>query len=218
MYVVIAGLSDVGKNLAALLAKQGNEVMVVDRDPAKCNDMAEGSDVMVITGDASQKTVLEEAGVKKAYAFVAAAGDDSENLMLCMIAKEMGAKMVISLVDDTEHEEAFRQAGVTFQVNLDMVAARHISRMISQPYVKDFMSCSGSEIVEVEVETGMKCIGRRISEIKSPNGIRILVAQRGGKTLDTDDVLRPGDWLTLLVNQGSARQGTEFMDKWFAKG
>lgn len=218
MYVIIAGLSDVGKNLAVLLARQRNEVMVVDRDPARCNEMAEGSDVMVITGDASQKAVLEEAGVRKAYAFVAAAGDDSENLMLCMIAKEMGARMVISLVDDTEHEEAFRQAGVTFQVNLDMVAARHISRMISQPYVKDFMSCSGSEIVEIEVETGMKCVGRRISELKAPKGIEILVTQRGGRTLDTDDVIRQGDWLTLIVNQGSARQGTEFMDKWFAKG
>ena len=218
MYVVIAGLSDVGKNLAVLLARQGNEVMIVDRDPAKCNDMAEGSDVMVITGDASQKAVLEEAGVRKAYAFVAAAGDDSENLMLCMIAREMGARMVISLVDDTEHEEAFRQAGVTFQVNLDLVAARHISRMIVQPYVKDFMSCSGAEIVEIELEPGMKSAGRRISEMKAPNGVRILVAKRGGKTLDADDVLRPGDWLTLLVDQGAARQGTEFMDRWFAKG
>jgi trk system potassium uptake protein len=218
MYVVIAGLSDIGKNLAVLLAKQGNEVMVVDRDPVKCNEMAEGSDVMVIVGDASQKSVLEEAGVKNAYAFVAAAGDDSENLMLCMIAKEMGARMVISLVDDTEHEEAFRQAGVTFQVNPDMVSARHISRMIAQPYVKDFMSCAGAEVVEVEVETGMKCVGRRMSEIKAPNGIRILVAQRGGKALDTDEIIRPGDWLALIVNQGSARQGAEFMDRWFAKG
>lgn len=218
MYVVIAGLSDVGKNLAVLLARQGDEVVIVDRDASRCNDMAEGSDVMVITGDASQKAILEEAGVRKAYAFVAAAGDDSENLMLCMIAREMGARMVISLVDDTEHEEAFKQAGVTFQVNLDMVAARHISRMISQPYVKDFMTCSGSEIVEVEVETGMKCVGRRISELKAPKGIGILVTQRGGRTLDTDDIIRQGDWLTLIVNQGAARQGTEFMDKWFAKG
>jgi len=218
MYVVIAGLSDVGKNLAVLLARQGDEVIIVDLDPSKCNDMAEGSDVMVITGDASQKAVLEEAGIRKAYAFVAAAGDDSENLMLCMIAREMGARMVISLVDDTEHEEAFKQAGVAFQVNLDMVAARHISRMISQPYVKDFMTCSGSEIVEVEVETGMKCVGRRISELKAPKGIGILVTQRGGRTLDTDDIVRQGDWLTLIVNQGSARQGTEFMEKWFAKG
>ena len=218
MYVVIAGLSDVGKNLAVLLARQGDEVIIVDLDPSKCNDMAEGSDVMVITGDASQKAVLEEAGIRKAYAFVAAAGDDSENLMLCMIAREMGARIVISLVDDTEHEEAFKQAGVTFQVNLDMVAARHISRMISQPYVKDFMTCSGSEIVEVEVETGMKCVGRRISELKAPKGIGILVTQRGGRTLDTDDIVRQGDWLTLIVNQGSARQGTEFMEKWFAKG
>lgn len=218
MYVVIAGLSDIGRNLAALLAKQGNEVMVVDRDPAKGTEMAEGSDVMVITGDASQKAVLEEAGVRNAYAFVAAAGDDSENLMLCMIAKEMGARMVISLVDDSEHEEAFRQAGVSFQVNPDMVAARHISRMIAQPYVKDFMTCAGAEILEIEIEKGMKSVGRRISEIAVPNGIKVLVAQREGQYLSVDDIIRPGDWLTLIVNQGSARRGTEFMDKWFAKG
>ncbi len=133
MYVVIAGLSDIGRNLAQLLVREGNEVTVIDRDPARCAEIANGSDVMVMAGDASQKSVLEEARVKNAYAFVAAAGDDSENLMLCMIAKEIGARMVISLVDETEHEEAFRQAGASFQVNLGMVAAKHISRMIAQP-------------------------------------------------------------------------------------
>ena len=218
MYVVIAGLSDIGKNLAELLVKEGNEVVIIDRDLAKCTEMAEGSDVMVITGDASQKAVLEEARVRNTYAFVAAAGDDSENLMLCMIAKEMGAKMVISLIDATEHEEAFRQAGVSVQVNPHMVAARHISRMIAQPYVKDFISCAGAEIFEIEVEQGMKCAGRRIAEISTPNGVKVLVVQRGGKYLSSDGEIRPQDWLTLIVNQESARKGTEFMDKWFAKG
>ncbi len=218
MYVVIAGLSDIGKNLAELLVKEGNEVVIIDRDLAKCTEMAEGSDVMVITGDASQKAVLEEARVRNTYAFVAAAGDDSENLMLCMIAKEMGAKMVISLIDATEHAEAFRQAGVSVQVNPHMVAARHISRMIAQPYVKDFISCAGAEIFEIEVEQGMKCAGRRIAEISTPNGVKVLVVQRGGKYLSSDGEIRPQDWLTLIVNQESARKGTEFMDKWFAKG
>jgi len=218
MYVVIAGLSDIGKNLAELLVKEGNEVVIIDRDLPKCTEMAEGSDVMVITGDASQKAVLEQARVRNAYAFVAAAGDDSENLMLCMIAKEMGAKMVISLVDAAEHEEAFRQAGVSFQVNPDMVAARHISRMLAQPYVKDFISCGRAEIFEIEVEQGMKCVGRKISEIGTPNGVKVLVVQRGGKYLSSDGEIRPQDWLTLIANQESARKGTEFMDKWFAKG
>lgn len=218
MYVVIAGLSDIGRNLAQLLVREGNEVTVIDRDPARCAEIANGSDVMVMAGDASQKSVLEEARVKNAYAFVAAAGDDSENLMLCMIAKEIGARMVISLVDETEHEEAFRQAGASFQVNLGMVAAKHISRMIAQPYVKDFISCEGAEIFEIETEKGMKCVGRKLSEMAAPNGVKVLVVQRGGQYVSVDGEIQPHDWLTLIVNRESAKKGTEFMNKWFAKG
>jgi trk system potassium uptake protein TrkA len=218
MYIVIAGLSDIGKNLAELLVKEGNEVLVIDRDPAKCTAIAEDFEVMAITGDAGQKSTLEEARVKSANAFVAAAGDDSENLMICMIAKEMGVKTVISLVDEAEHVETFRQAGINLQVNPDMVAAKHIYRLISQPYVKDFLSFVGTEIFEIEIEEGMKCVGQTVSGLAAPNGVKVLVVQRGGKYLGTDSKIEPKDWLTLIVNRESAKRGTEFMNRWFAKG
>ena len=218
MYIVIAGLSDIGRNLAELLIKEGNQVTVIDRDPARCAEIAEGSDVMVITGDAGQKSTLEEARLKNAYAFVAAAGDDSENLMLCMIAKEIGVKTVISLVDEAEHTETFRQAGISLQVNPDMVAARHIYRMISQPYVKDFLSFERAEVFEIEIEEGMKCVGQSVSSLATPNGVRVLVVQRGEKYLGADSEIQPKDWLTLIVNRESAKKGTEFMNRWFTKG
>ena len=218
MYIVIAGLSDIGRNLAELLVKEGNEVLVIDRDPARCAEIAENSDVMVITGDAGQKSTLEEARLKNAHAFVAAAGDDSENLMLCMIAKEIGVKTVISLVDEAEHAETLRQAGISLQVNPDMVAAKHIYRLISQPYVKDFLSSERAEIFEIEIEEGMKCVGQSVSRLATPNGVKVLVVQRGGKYLDADKEIQPKDWLTLIVNRESTKKGTEFMNKWFAKG
>jgi len=218
MYIVIAGLSDIGKNLAELLAKEGNEVMVIDRDPAKCTAIAENSEIVAITGDAGQKSTLEEARVRNAYAFVAAAGDDSENLMICMIAKEMGVKRVISLVDAAEHTETFKQAGINSQVNPDVVAAKHIYRMISHPYVKDYLSLESAEIFEIEVEEGMKCVGKWVSKLSTPNGVKVLVVQRGGKYLLLDTEIKPKDWLTLIVTRESTKQGTEFMDRWFAKG
>jgi trk system potassium uptake protein TrkA len=218
MYIVIAGLSDIGKNLAELLAKEGNEVMVIDRDPAKCSAIAENSEIVAIAGDAGQKSILEEARVRNAYAFVAAAGDDSENLMICMMAKEMGVKRVISLVDEAEHTETFKQAGINLQVNPDMVAARHIYRLISQPYVKDFLSFERADIFEIEIEEGMKCVGRSVSELATPLGVRVLVVQRGERYLTEDKELRPKDWLTLIVNREVAKRGTEFMNRWFTKG
>lgn len=218
MYIVIAGLSDIGKNLAELLAKEGNEVMVIDRDPAKCTAVAENSEIVAIAGDAGQKSILEEARVRSAYAFVAAAGDDSENLMICMMAKEMGVKRVISLVDEAEHTETFKQAGINLQVNPDVVAARHIYRLISQPYVKDFLSFERADIFEIEIEEGMKCVGRSVSELATPLGIKVLVVQRGERYLTEDKELRPKDWLTLIVNREVAKRGTEFMNRWFTKG
>jgi len=218
MYIVIAGLSDIGKNLAGLLVQEGNEVVVIERDSAKCAEIAEGSDIMVITGDASQKSTLEEARVKSAHAFVAAAGDDSENLMLCMIAKEIGTKTVISIVDDEEHTETFKQAGISLQVNPDVVAAKHIYRMISHPYVKDLLSLESAEIFEIEVDEDMKCVGKWVSELETPNGVRVLVVQREGRYLLSNTEIKPKDWLTLIVIRESAKKGTEFMNKWFAKG
>jgi trk system potassium uptake protein TrkA len=218
MYIVIAGLSDIGRNLAELLAKEGNEVLVIDRDTARCAAIAEGSDIMVITGDAGQKSTLEEARVRNAQAFVAAAGDDSENLMICMVAKELGVKTVISLVDEAEHAETFRQAGINLQVNPDMVAAKHIYRLISQPYVRDSISFEVADIFEIEIEEGMKCVGQSVSVLATPSGVKVLVVQRGGKYLDADSKMQPKDWLTLIVNRESARKGTDFMNRWFAKG
>jgi trk system potassium uptake protein TrkA len=218
MYVVIAGLSDIGRNLAELLVKEGNEVVVIDRDAAKCTAIAENSDIMAITGDAAQKSTLEEARVRNAHAFVAAAGDDSENLMICMMAKEMGVKTVISLVDEPEHAETFRQAGINLQVNPDIVAAKHIYRLISHPYVKEFLSFEKADIFEIEIEEGMRCVGRTVSELAAPPGVKILVVQRGERYLGEDKQIQPKDWLTLIVSREVAKRGTEFMNKWFAKG
>jgi trk system potassium uptake protein TrkA len=218
MYIVIAGLSDIGKNLAELLAKEGNEVLVIDRDQAKCSAIAENSEIVAIVGDAGQKSTLEEARVRNAYALVAAAGDDSENLMIGMMAKEMGVKRVISLVDTAEHAETFKQAGINLQVNPDMVAARHIYRMISQPYVKDFLSFEKADIFEIEIEEGMKCVGRSVSELATPLGVKVLVVQRGERYLSEDKEIRPKDWLTLIVSREVAKRGAEFMNRWFAKG
>ena len=218
MFVVIAGLSDIGKNLAELLVKEGNQVTAIDRDATRGAAIAEGSDIMVITGDAGQKSTLEEARVRNAHAFVAAAGDDSENLMLCMVAREMGVKTVISVVDEAEHAETFRQAGINLQVNPAMVAARHIYRLIAQPYVKGVLSFEGAEIFEIEIEDGMTCIGKSIAGLGVPNGVKLLAVQRGGKYLDDSKEIQPKDWLILVATRESVRRGIEFMNRWFVKG
>ena len=218
MRFVIAGLSNTGKYLAELLFKEGHEVVAVDSDEERCTEVAGSSNVIVINGDATKTSVLEQAGVKDAEALMALTNDDSDNLMISMIAKEMGVKKVIAIVNDPMHAETFKEAGIKFEVKPSAIVAKHIQRMISQPYVRDFLSFDRAEILEVEVEEGMKCVAKKIPEMGTPNGVKILVVERVGKYLDEHTEIEAKDWLTLIVNQQSAKKGLEFMNRWFAKG
>ena len=218
MHFIIAGLSNTGISLAELLLKEGNDVVVIDLNQERCTEMATSSEVMVITGDATKKAALEEAGVKRANALVALTDNDSDNLMICMTAKEMGAKKVIALVNDEAHVETFKQAGIGFQVKPHAVVAKHIYRTILQPYVKNFLSFERAEIFEIEIEEGMKCVGKKVSEIGTSNGVKILVIERQGKYLNGDIKMEPRDWLTLIVDWKSTKKGADFMNKWFTKG
>lgn len=217
MHFIVAGLSSIGRSLAELLQREGKDVVAIDSSEARCTEMAESSDVMVMEGDITQRSVLEEAGVKGANALVALTNDDSDNLMACMLAKEMGAKKVISILNDAVHAEAFKEAGIDVQVKPDAIVAKHVYHMILQPYVKGFLALDKAELFEIEVEGGMKCVGKKIAEMEIPKGAKTLWLERGGKYVNEDAEIEPEDRLTLIVARECSKRGADFMNKWFTK-
>ena len=218
MRFIIAGLSSIGRSLAELLHSKGEDVVTVDSDKAKCDELAEFSDVMVIAGDITKKSVLEEAGGKNAYALIALTDDDSDNLMACMLAKEMGTKKVISILNDPAHAQAFEEAQIDVQVKPDVVVAKHIYHSILQPYVKDFLALGRADLFEIKVESGMKCIGKKLTEMDIPKGVKILWLERGKEYLNEDTMVAPEDRLTLVVNKAAEKKGADFMNRCFTKG
>jgi trk system potassium uptake protein TrkA len=215
MRFVIAGLSSIGKSLAELLRSKGEDVVAVDSDAKKCEDMANSSDVMVIEGDITQGAVLEEAGAKNADALIALTNDDSDNLMACMLAKQVGTKKVISILNDAERAQAFEEAGIDIQVKPDAVVAEHIYHTVVHPYVKDFLAFKNTELFELEAEARMKCIGRTIPQMETPKNVKLIWLERGGKVLDEEAKIEPGDRLTLIVYGEASKQGADFMNRWF---
>ena len=68
------------------------------------------------------------------------------------------------------------------------------------------------------IEEGMKCVDKKVCEVGTPNGVKILVLERAGKYLDKDANIEPKDWLTLIVDRESTKRGVDFMNRWFTKG
>jgi trk system potassium uptake protein TrkA len=88
MYIVIVGAGGIGKTLTEVVLKDGNHnVIVIDKDEEKCEEIARKYDAVAINADATQEETLEESEVKKADAVVATTRDDATNLMVISLAK-----------------------------------------------------------------------------------------------------------------------------------
>jgi len=91
MYIVIVGAGEIGEKLIRLALQNKDDVVVIEKNKEKCDEIAKKYDAVVINADATVKETLEEAGVDKADALVTTA-DDATNLLVISLAKTMGVK------------------------------------------------------------------------------------------------------------------------------
>ncbi len=89
MRVVVTGAGAVGRHLASDLADRGPEVTLIDQDPDVVEKVREWApNVQVVLGDGCEPWVLEKANLAGADVVVAATGDDEDNLVTSLLAKQ----------------------------------------------------------------------------------------------------------------------------------
>jgi heterodisulfide reductase subunit A-like polyferredoxin len=98
MNILIVGAGVVGANLAEELSVAGHNVSIVDRDPALVRRISEKMDVLAISGNAGQPSVLRKAGIDDAEIVIAVTNIDEVNLVICMLARTFGVKHKIARV------------------------------------------------------------------------------------------------------------------------
>lgn len=115
MYVVIAGGGKIGSYLATVLLAGGNEVAVIEENLKTADKLSvefEG-DYLVIHGDGCDSRFQEDAGIRKADAFVAATGKDDTNLVSCEVAQRVfSVPRCIARVNNPRNIRIFREVGI----------------------------------------------------------------------------------------------------------
>lgn len=108
-YIIIAGCSRFGANIASILSSQGKDVVIIDNDMTSFRKLSTDYSGFKINGDATDVDILLEAGIKKADIVVAATNDDNTNIMISQISSEMfNVPKVVSRLYDTEKEIVYR--------------------------------------------------------------------------------------------------------------
>jgi len=175
MYIIIAGAGRIGQHLAKTLSEEGQDVVVIDKNGDVCHEIANELEIITIRGDASKPRIIEEAGIEEAEAFITLTGSDETNLIISLMAKQMGAKKVITRLGALHYDETIlKRLGIDLVVYPEAAAAAYISEIITKPEVLklSFMSRGDSEIIEVEANK--KITGKQIKEFKMPKGSSII--------------------------------------------
>ncbi|MFH1462860.1 MAG: NAD-binding protein [Pseudomonadota bacterium] len=102
MKIIIAGAGEVGRHLAGLLSRRGDDVVLLDRRPAPLALAEEELDVQILAGDVTFRSVLARAEVPGSDAFIAVTGSDEANMLAAALARGMGARIAVARVDQPD--------------------------------------------------------------------------------------------------------------------
>ncbi|MGI6590718.1 MAG: potassium channel family protein [Eggerthellaceae bacterium] len=125
MYIVIVGGGKVGEYLARTTLEEGNEVVLIERDSERADEMAVElrGKFMVLCGDGCDSRVLEDADIGRADVFVAATGHDDSNLVACEISSRVyNAKRCIARVNSPKNLRIFRKLGIESVSSTTLIA------------------------------------------------------------------------------------------------
>ena len=205
MYIVIVGAGGIGKRLTELTLKDGNHnVIVIDKDQARCEEIARKYDAVAINADATQEDTLDESEVKKADVLVTTTDDDATNLMVVSLAKNKGVKHLISVVNQEESKPMYMEKGVKMVKSPNIVMAEHLYKSIKHPTVEEYMNVGVyAEIFRLPINSNSKLSGKTITDIGLPKKSLIVAVERDRKfIIPTDDIeLFSGDKVTVLAHK-----------------
>jgi trk system potassium uptake protein TrkA len=209
MYIIIVGGGSVGYHLCKALLKEGHEVLVLDKDAAKCENFEDEMGSVCVRGDGCEVATLAEAGVSRAEVFIAATDEDEDNLVACQVAKhKFGVPRTIARVNNPENEKIFKKLGVDCPISVTNLILEHIEEKIpTHPLIHLLaMGEEKMEIVEVKILEGSKSVGKSVKELSLPSdSILALLIRNGQKpqvpTVDT--VLEVNDRIIALTTTDS---------------
>jgi voltage-gated potassium channel len=216
-HVVICGFGRMGRVVAAEVARSGGQAVVIERDPAREADLT-ASSLPYVIGSALEDRVLEEAGLRRAFAIVVVTGSDADNVYITLSARAMNPKIRIHARGESEEGlRHLRMAGADQAISAYQWGAIRLAASIMRPSVVDFLELSfpgrGAEIdlEEIRVAEGSALIGQPIAAVEqSATRLRIVALKRGDtpSTLIPDPATRveAGDFLVAIGDRETLRR------------
>jgi trk system potassium uptake protein TrkA len=210
MKVIIAGGGSVGRFTAREMVAAGHTVTIIDNDRATLREYQsreESAGIEWHFGDACDYSVLDAVGVREADVVASVTGDDEDNLVVSLLAKqEFGVPRVVARVNNPKNYWMFNQMwGVDVSVSTPHLITSLVQEATSVGSFVRLMQLKGgkAELVEVTLAENSPAANRAISELVLPRSATIVAIVRAERVMvpTNDTVLRVGDEVMALITE-----------------
>ncbi len=209
MRVTIAGAGNVGTYLAADLHEAGHEVLVIEKDPDLVERLLPSLDVEWLSADACEVATLQSADLASTDVVVAATGDDEDNLVISLLAKqEFAVPRVVARVNNPKNHWLFNESwGVDVSVSTPHLLSALVEEAVSVGSLVRLLQFDRGDarLVEVTLADGSPAAGSTIADLKVPRDATIVAVMRDTRLVVPrgDTVLDSGDEVLALVTSDS---------------
>lgn len=182
--VMIIGGGRIGRETALRIENDFN-VKLIEIDKDRCVYLSDLlNNTLIINGDARDTEILEDEGIRNMDAFIAVTDDTETNMFSCLLAKRLGVKRVIPLVENIEYIDISQSIGIESIINKKLITASHIVQYTMEAEVTAIKCLSGidAEVLEFVVREKSRITKGPIRKIKTPPGSLIGGIIRGDQS------------------------------------
>jgi trk system potassium uptake protein TrkA len=204
--VIIVGGGETGSALASALDETKMNVKILDKDPHKCAALAEKLEkVIVIHGDGTDKSLLQEENIGDVDFLVAVTGDEESNVLISLLAKGLGARKTITRINKLSYIPLVSAIGIDTVVSSRLSAIRAILQYIRRGRIISVAPLKGehAEAIEAEALETSDIVNVPLAKVKFPKGALVGAIVRGDEIIIPrgDSVIKPKDRLIILAAQ-----------------
>jgi voltage-gated potassium channel len=207
-HVIVCGWGRVGRAITQYVARAGEEIVVVDRDPERARTIGQHP---VVQGDATDDQVLLDAGIERARVLVSALTTDADNLFVTLSGRSLRPDLfIVARARGDESEAKLLRAGADRVVNPQSIGGKRMAAFVLQPHVAEFLDVVMHDgtlefrLEELAVAQGSPLAGvsLRDAHIRDQTGALILAMRRSDGTFTTnpppETELRAGEILIAI--------------------
>jgi len=211
---IVLGLGRFGSAVATTLVELGHEVLGVDNDEERVNELKDKI-TQAVQADITEERALKELGVNNFdTAIVGIGGDLETSILVAMMLKEMGLKYIIAKAQNNLHAKVLEKIGVDKIVFPERDMGRRIANNLVTPNIKDYIELEPDYSI-IEIEALPEFVDKTLSQLDLQNkyGINVLAIKRGNSfniSPRVKDIIKKDDFLIII---GETKRITELAGK-----